>query len=164
MSGTTQNAASPLGQALGRVPSGLFILTVRHEGRATGMLASWVMQAGFDPPMLTVALGVGRYVGDWVAASGGFTLNQVPESNKTLIRHFGRGFDPKAEAFNGLTVLKKGRVGPVLAGALSYLDAEVACEMAVGDHRVFLARVVGGEVIDEAGEPKVHLRKNGFHY
>ena len=30
--------------ALGRIPSGLFVLTLRHGGRETGMLASWVQQ------------------------------------------------------------------------------------------------------------------------
>src|SRR6266446_4493075 len=89
---------SGLGQALGRIPSGLYILTVTHEGRSTGMLASWVQQAGFDPPMVTVAIAGQRYVGDWVAASGRFTLNQLPAGSKALIRHFGRGFAPEAPA------------------------------------------------------------------
>src|SRR5687768_13076480 len=66
---------SGLGQALGRVPSGLYILTARHDGKATGMLASWVQQAGFDPPMVTVAVNRDRYVGDWITRSGRFALN-----------------------------------------------------------------------------------------
>ena len=94
---------SDLGAALGRVPSGLFILTVRgDDGRATGMLASWVQQAGFEPPMVSVALHKDRYVADWVRAAGRFVLNQVPAGNKTLLRHFGKGFDPGVPAFEGL--------------------------------------------------------------
>src|SRR4051812_36801885 len=68
---------SGLSQALGRVPSGLYILTACRDGKATGMLASWVQQAGFDPPMVTVAVNRDRYVGDWIAHSGRFALNQV---------------------------------------------------------------------------------------
>ena len=57
---------SQLASVLGRVPSGLFILTLRHNNEETGMLTSWVMQAGFEPPMVTVALKHGRHVTDWM--------------------------------------------------------------------------------------------------
>src|SRR5437763_1820902 len=91
-----------LGQALGRIPSGLYILTVRSGDRATGMLASWVQQAGFDPPMLTVAVRRDREVADLIDATGRFTLSQLAKGSKSLIRHFGRGFAPDAAAFEGL--------------------------------------------------------------
>ena len=100
------------------------------------MLASWVQQAGFDPPMLTVAVRRDRYVADWVAGSGRFTLNQLAAGSKRLIRHFGRGFEPDAPAFEGVALRDDAAPsGPVLAGALAYLDAEVAGELDGGDHR-----------------------------
>jgi flavin reductase (DIM6/NTAB) family NADH-FMN oxidoreductase RutF len=164
MTEPTRPGPSPLGLALGRVPSGLFILTARHDGRSTGMLASWVQQAGFDPPAITVALRLDRYVGDWVRSSGRFTLNQVPAGQKSLLRHFARGFEPDASAFDGLAIAREAAGGPVLADALAYLDAEVLDEMAGPDHRILLARVVAGDLLDPAGEPMLHVRHNGFHY
>jgi flavin reductase (DIM6/NTAB) family NADH-FMN oxidoreductase RutF len=155
---------SPLAQALGRVPSGLYILTVRQGEQATGMLASWVQQAGFNPPMLTVAVGTNRFVADWIAGSGRFVLNQLPHGSKPLIRHFGRGFPPGVDAFEGLTILREGQGGPILDGSLAYLELEVAGEMASGDHRVFLARVVEGAMVGDADQPLVHVRGNGLHY
>ena len=62
---------------LGRVPSGIFILTVGSGTRATGMLSSWVMQAGFEPPMVSVAVKFGRYVCDWITDGQPFVLNLV---------------------------------------------------------------------------------------
>jgi flavin reductase (DIM6/NTAB) family NADH-FMN oxidoreductase RutF len=163
MSEPTRTVVPSLARAMGKIPSGLYILTVRRGNQSTGMLASWVQQAGFDPPMLTVAIGLGRYVADWVADSGRFTLNQLPHGCKPLIRHFGHGFAPDAEAFEGLALRAEGEGGPVIEGALSYLDLEVAGVLASGDHRIFLARVVAGAVFDE-GEPLVHLRGSGLHY
>src|SRR4028118_903064 len=93
---------SRLGQALGRVPSGLYILTVRHDGKATGMLASWVQQAGFEPPMVTVAVNADRYVGAWIDRSGRLALNQTAPARQAHLRHFGRGFTADAPAFEGL--------------------------------------------------------------
>ncbi|HEV3165157.1 MAG TPA: flavin reductase family protein [Isosphaeraceae bacterium] len=156
--------ASPLGLALGRVPSGLFILTVRQGERATGMLTSWVQQAGFEPPMLTVAVRLNRYVGDWIAASERFTLNQIAAGHKPLIRHFARGFPPDADAFECLTVREGAQGGPILAEALSYLDCELAGHLDGGDHRIFLARVVAGALLDPSAEPLVHVRHSGHHY
>src|SRR5436305_135654 len=96
MSESSRPPVSPLGQALGRVPSGLFVLTVRWDGRETGMLASWVQQAGFEPPMLTVALKADGLVREWVERSGSFVLNQIATGQKMLLRHFARGFSADA--------------------------------------------------------------------
>ncbi len=165
MSNPSRPPDSPLGHALGRVPSGLYILTVRHGERSTGMLASWVQQAGFEPPMLTVAVANQRYVGDWLAESKRFTLNQVAAGSKALIRHFGRGFPADAPAFDGLELRDEPTAsGPVLDGAMAYLDAEVTGEFAAGDHRVFVARVVAGAILANDAEPMLHVRHNGFHY
>ena len=51
-----------LAAALGRIPSGLFVLTVRHGGRELGMLASWVQQCSFEPPQISLAINKERDV------------------------------------------------------------------------------------------------------
>ena len=166
MADQLRSQVSPLSQALGRIPSGLYILTIRHEGRSTGMLASWVQQAGFDPPMLTVAVKLDRYVADWIEATGRFTLNQLATGSKALIRHFGRGFAPDADAFDGLELQPEDTTmgGPVLASALAYLDVEVAGQLTGGDHRIFVGRIVAGSMQHHDAEPFLHVRANGFHY
>ncbi|WP_406700984.1 flavin reductase family protein [Singulisphaera sp. Ch08] len=153
-----------LSQALGRIASGLYILTVRHGTQSTGMLASWVQQAGFEPPMLTVAVKRDRFVADWIEASGRFTLNQLAKGSKGLIRHFGRGFDPDANAFEGLALRDDAQGGPVLASAMAYLDVELAGQVSGEDHRVFLGRIIAGGLLDLEAEPLVHVRANGLHY
>jgi len=167
MMADTPPTPHPLGQALGRVPSGLFILTARRGDAASGMLASWVQQAGFEPPMLTVALRRDRYLADWLAATGRFTLNQVPAGQKHLLRHFARGFPPDAPAFTGVALHAESAdhpEGPILADALAYLHCAVAGHLDGEDHRVVLARVVAGALLKPDGEPMLHVRKSGFHY
>ena len=46
----------PLAQALGRIPSGLFLVTTELGGAPLGFLGSFVMQVGFDPPTVCVAV------------------------------------------------------------------------------------------------------------
>lgn len=150
---------------LGRVPSGIFILTVKQGEQETGMLASWVMQAGFEPPAVTVAVKKGRYVTEWLDAGATFALNLVDEEGKSLLGHFGRGFEPGQQAFEGLTIKRTGDGLPLLQddGVLGQLICKPVSHVDSGDHRIFLANV-----IDAAGEceaaPMVHVRKNGTHY
>jgi flavin reductase (DIM6/NTAB) family NADH-FMN oxidoreductase RutF len=152
-----------LGAALGRIPSGIFVLTVRHGGRETGMLASWVQQCSFEPPQVTAAVKRGRYVGDWLAAGAPFTINILDETQTDMVSHFGRGFDSDEPAFEGLEVQRRPDAAPVLEEALAYLDCQCVASHPAGDHTLFIARVLGGRLLAD-GRPMVHVRKSGFHY
>ena len=128
------------------MPSGIFIFTIGTGQRATGMLASWVMQAGFEPPMVSVAVKQGRYVCDWLTAGQPFVLNLVGESQTNLLKHFGKGFEPGAPAFEGLAITHCARGVPMLKDALGHLECEPVRHVDSGDHRIFLANVVRGKL------------------
>ncbi|MFP6613316.1 MAG: flavin reductase family protein [Pirellulales bacterium] len=149
---------------LGRVPSGIFILTARHEGQETGMLASWVMQAGFDPPSVTVAVKKGRYIADWLTACSTFALNVVAADGQPLLAHFGRGFEPAEPAFEGVDIERVAGELPVLAaGTVGYLLCQPGEHVDSSDHHIFLAEVIDGALISDA-PPMLHVRKSGAHY
>lgn len=152
-----------LGGALGKVPSGLFILTARHDDAVTGMLASWVQQCAFEPPQLTVAVKKGRDILAWLSEGAQFTLNILEENQTDLIAHFGRGFTLTEPAFTGLDVTPLPDSGPVLAEALAYLTCRVLGRFSAADHEILIAHVISGQTQAD-GHPMVHVRKSGFHY
>src|SRR5687768_64119 len=90
-----------VGRALGQIPSGGSILTARDGERVTGMLASWVQQASFESPAITVAVRHGRPVQELIEASGHFVLNLIGEDRGPMFKHFSRGFGPDEPAFQG---------------------------------------------------------------
>lgn len=150
--------------ALGRVPSGLFVITARHGRQETGMLASWVQQCSFDPPLLTVAVRRERYLLDWLTVGAAFAVNVLPEGSKALVAHFGRGFEPGEPAFDGLDVERHDGSAAALLAAHAFLDCRVADRVdAGGDHVLVVGRVVGGRVLHD-GRPTVHVRKDGLRY
>ncbi len=150
--------------ALGRVPSGLFVLTARHGHRETGMLASWVQQCGFEPPCVTVAVGKERLLAGWLANAGAaVVVNVIPEGGKQLVGHFGKGFAPDEPAFDGLDVDRTRAAAPVLTAAVAFLDCRVRTQADAGDHTVFVLEVVGGGVLSDA-RPTTHHRKTGARY
>jgi flavin reductase (DIM6/NTAB) family NADH-FMN oxidoreductase RutF len=160
---TLADSQRPVAAALGRIPSGLFIVTVRRGDMETGMLASWVQQCSFSPPMISVALERSRPFASFLAKQSPFTVNILDETQTDMISHFGRGFEPGEPAFEGLDVERGDTNGPVLSEALAFLEAKTVERCSAGDHELILAEVVGGRLLSE-GHPMVHVRKNGFHY
>lgn len=158
--------ADGIARALGRIPSGLFIVTIRHGEKATGLLASWVQQAGFDPPVVTVAVKADRYHAEWIRESGRFGVNQIASGDKVLLRHFGKGFAPEESAFEGIPLLEGGSSSgpPLLANALTAMKAEVVGEYQASDHVLFFGKILSGQLNGEPAEPYVHLRQNGLKY
>jgi flavin reductase (DIM6/NTAB) family NADH-FMN oxidoreductase RutF len=158
-----RNAKKQLGAALGRVPSGLFILTARRGTAETGILTSWVQQCAFEPPCISVAIRRDRAIAQWLSSDSPFTLNVLDDSQTDMIVHFGRGFAPEEPAFEGLDVDRDSGGAPVLKEALACLECRVIGRCETGDHDLFLGRVVAGRVLND-GHPMIHVRKSGFHY
>jgi flavin reductase (DIM6/NTAB) family NADH-FMN oxidoreductase RutF len=152
-----------MGAILGRIPSGIFILTAGTGERATGLLTSWVMQAGFEPPMVSVAVKQGRYLADWLSTGEPFVLNMVDQQQTSLFKHFGKGFEPGERAFEGLAISACPRGVPILDESVGHLECEPAGHLDSGDHRIFLARVARGH-LQEGRQPYVHIRKSGASY
>ncbi|MCA9113591.1 MAG: flavin reductase family protein [Planctomycetaceae bacterium] len=168
LSSVSEELRQAVGPILGRTPSGVFILTAADgQGRETGMLASWVQQASFEPPVVTVAVNCKRYLIEWLEAQPRLALSFVGESQKELLRHFGRGFEPDVPAFEGLEISRDGATGlPVLADSLGWLEGEISGRLEAGDHVIYSVTVTGGASGPrlESEAPMVHLRRSGFTY
>jgi flavin reductase (DIM6/NTAB) family NADH-FMN oxidoreductase RutF len=149
---------------LGRIPSGLFILTARNGERETGMLASWVQQCSFDPPQISVCIRRDRDVIAWLTNGACFTVNLVGDWQNNFVSHFGKGFSLDQPAFTGLNVQRIEGESPILADALGFLLCRVAERTSAGDHDLFVGTVVGGKLTSADGRPWVHIRKNGLKY
>ncbi len=152
----------PIADVLGKLPSGCSILTAGHKGQSTGLLASWIQQASFEPLLLTVAVKRGRPLVGLVEGSGRFVVNILGSDPKAMFRHFGRGFGPEEPAFEGLAC-RETAFGTILEDALGFLECTVQFRLEVGDHWLYVAEPVSGGMCVES-EPYVHIRKSGRNY
>lgn len=159
-----------LDKALGRISGGLYVLTARQEEngvqRSGAMVASWVSQASFEPPGLTVAVAKDRAIEALMQVGDRFVLNVLQQDNyQGLLRHFLRRFPPGADRFAGVSLLEGVAAGgPVLSEALAYLGCRVAQRMEGPDHWIIYAQVEQGSVADSQASTAVHRRKVGNHY
>ena len=161
----TQELKNTVGKALGRIPSGVFVVTARDaDDRRAGMLGSFLQQAAFDPPAVALAIGKDRDIRDVILRTRRLAVSVLGEGDHHLMRRFCRAPAPDEDVFDGLDVFDAPSGVPVLAEALAWLDCEVVQSVDFGaDHELFVTRVTAGELLRE-GKPFTHLRGNGFHY
>ncbi len=155
--------SSNVEQAVGRIVGSLCVLTVQKGTIRTAMLASWVSQASFNPPGLTVAVGKDRAIESYLYLGDRFVLNILPQG-KNIAKHFSKKFAPGVDRFAGVATETTESGGIVLSEALAYLECHVAQRMEVGDHWLVYAIADRGKVLLQNELTAVHHRKSGGHY
>jgi flavorubredoxin/flavin reductase (DIM6/NTAB) family NADH-FMN oxidoreductase RutF len=156
-------AASNVEQAVGRIVGSLCVVTAKQGGVSSGMLASWVSQASFNPPGLTIAVAKDRAMEPLTHSGNQFVVNILAEG-KELRKHFMKSFTPGQDRFAGIETEEASNGCPILSGALSYLECSVQTRMEAGDHWLVYASVDNGKVLNQDGVTAVHHRKSGSHY
>ncbi len=151
-------------QALGRLVGSLCVVTCQQGELSGAMLASWVSQATFDPPGLTIAVAKDRAIESLLHSGSSFVLNILPEGGYLgLIKHFLKPFAPGEERLANLETETAENGSPILTEALAYLECQVNNRLECGDHWVVYAIAHKGKVLQD-GITAVHHRKSGSHY
>ncbi|MBE9004712.1 diflavin flavoprotein [Fortiea sp. LEGE XX443] len=157
--------ATNVEQAVGRIVGSLCVLTAKHDDRASAMLASWVAQASFNPPGLTIAVAKDRAVEPLTHSGNKFVLNILQEGNHLgLMKHFLKPFSPGQDRFADVATEESTNGSPILTDALAYLECKVQNRMESGDHWLVYATVENGKVLNQDGVTSVHHRKSATHY
>jgi flavorubredoxin/flavin reductase (DIM6/NTAB) family NADH-FMN oxidoreductase RutF len=161
----TQSQDDRVAQAVGRVVGSLSIVTAQQNDVASAMLASWVSQATFSPPGLTVAVAKERAIESLMHNGGKFVLNVLEQGKHiSVMKHFLKPFAPGEDRFVGLSTSPAENGCQILADSLAYLECTVASRMECGDHWLLYATVDRGRVQSNTGVTAIHHRKSGTHY
>ncbi|HBB31868.1 MAG TPA: diflavin flavoprotein A [Cyanobacteria bacterium UBA8803] len=156
---------SDLEKALGRLSSGLYVLTTSQGNISTAMFASWVAQASFKPLGISVAVAKDRAIESLLHVGDRFVLNVLEEGNyQKLMKHFLKRFPPGADRFADIKTYPATNGSPILADALAYMECEVKSRMDCGDHWTIYSTISVGRVSKPDALTAVHHRKVGNHY
>jgi flavin reductase (DIM6/NTAB) family NADH-FMN oxidoreductase RutF len=127
------------------------------------MMASWVMQAGFEPPTLAIAIAKSRPIVQLIRESRKLALSIVPAEDKTLMKFYAR-YKGETDPFVGIATQPAPSGISILSDALGYLDCTLKQTVEIGtDHDLYIAEVVDGASFRD-GTAFAHQRGNGFHY
>ncbi|GAB4530177.1 MAG: diflavin flavoprotein [Pleurocapsa sp.] len=154
-----------LDKAIGRLSGGLYIITATKGDLNSAMLASWVSQASFEPPGLTIAVAKDRAIESLMQVGDSFILNVLEEGKyQGLMKHFLKRFKPGADRFAGVKTQTAANGSPILTEALAYLECKVESRMECSDHWIVYSQITSGRVSNPNGLTAVHHRKVGNHY
>ncbi len=157
--------ATSVEQAVGRILGSLCVVTAKQGDISSAMLASWVSQASFSPPGLTIAVAKDRALEPLMYSGNKFVLNILKEGNHLgLMKHFLKPFAPGEDRFAEVGYKDAENGCPILNDALAYLECSVQSRMEIGDHWLIYATLENGEVLNLDGVTAVHHRKSGTHY
>ena len=160
----TDELKQSLGKALGKIPSGVYILTVTHGDRSTAALVSWAQQAAFAPPAVTIAMAKDRFARKLIDAGGTFALSILAKGDTGLMKKYARGIPEGEDPFAGIAIAQTPRGAVYLTDSLAWLECRLlkTCDFG-GDHDIYVAEITAGQMLKE--EPSfTHIRGNGFHY
>lgn len=133
--------------AVGKLTYGIYVLTSAHDTEINGMIASWVSQVSYDPPLVMAAVHTNRYTHRLIEKSGCFALHVLAQNQQEFLARF-KGPD-SAEKFSGLQ-WEKGHGGcPILKDCVAYLACEVKERYAPGNHTLYVGEIINAKVLTE---------------
>lgn len=149
--------------ALGKIPSGLFILSlVDAFGKDDFMLASWVQQCSFTPLMVNIAIRSDRDILPLMTPGKPFNLHIIKEGQNQLVGRFLKPL-PDSDSLAGLNFNKEQGEPVVFIDTCSVLHCKAVSLLEAGDHKLLVAEVVSGAIL-AGGDPFTHVRKNARSY
>ncbi|MBW4670243.1 MAG: diflavin flavoprotein [Cyanomargarita calcarea GSE-NOS-MK-12-04C] len=152
-------------KALGRISSGLYIITTQKDDVNSAMLASWVAQASLQPLGFTISVAKDRAIESLLQEGDRFVLNVLEDGNyQELKKHFLKRLLPGADRFAGVKTQTAKNGCPILTDALAYMECEVQSAMECSDHWIVYCTVADGKVSNPNGLTAVRHRKVGNYY
>lgn len=140
-----------LDQALKKITTGVYIVTSKQGSEINGMVASWVSQVSFSPPLIMIAIKQGRHT-HWMIEKGKvFALNILSKKQKEMISIF-KSKNKSEKKFSTIPFEIKKTGAPIIKGVLAFLDCKLISKVTTGDHTLFIGEVMEGDVIKE-GDP-----------
>ena len=141
-----------------RYPFGVSVVTVDLDGERLGLTVASLNSLALEPPLVGISIAREAALHELLRAAGGFAASLLAADQLALAQHFARGVPPIA-MWEGVDARPGGR-GPLLEGAVGWLECGLDGELDAGDHTFFIGRVERAE----AGAEKPPLLRLGGEY
>lgn len=145
-----------IAEACDRLPTGLYLLSGRHQGDRAGILALGVHLCATEPRLICVPVRRGHRIEPLIRDSRVFAVCSVALDDRAMRRRFER--HPSAEEyhdpFDAVPVVTLETGAPILASSALAFDCEVVRHLDMdADHELYIGRVVGARLNGDAPAP-----------
>ena len=148
-------------QSLRMISYGVYILSSVNEGEYCVSTITWVSQASFEPPMISVCIKRNSASYEIVKKRGEFILHLLGDNQKKMAATFFKPTIFEDEKLNGKEFSLANNL-PLLKDIPAYIQCKVVEILENGDHPLFLAEVVDAKINNDSNP--LELRKTGWTY
>jgi flavin reductase (DIM6/NTAB) family NADH-FMN oxidoreductase RutF len=128
-----------------RFPAPVAVVTTRDEDERYGLTVGSLVSLSLEPPLIGVSIGKESSSHEPIRRADGFAISLLSEAQEHEARHFARSGVPPAFLWQGAAV-RDGAHGPLVEGALAWLECRTHSAHDVGDHTLFVGEVESYEL------------------
>ena len=149
-----------LREVMRRFPAPVAVVTASMEGERFGLTVGSLVSLSLAPPLVGISIGKESSSHEPLRQAGGWAASLLTESQQPVAQHFARRGIPPVAMWTGVDV-RDGTRGPLVQGALAWLECRTVSEHDAGDHTIFVGEVESTEL--GANGPGLVYRDGGFH-
>ena len=137
-------------KALDLLTHGVYIIGVKYGTQINGMTAAWVNQVSSQPPMVSVAIGKTHYTSELISKAKSFSVNILSPNQMELARKCGFISGKNQDKLQEEEITYQATGAPILTNCAAYLECNLAQQIEVGDHILFIGTIVNADNKDKS--------------
>jgi len=137
--------AEELREVMRRFPAPVAVVTCIDDREEFGLTVGSLVSLSLDPPLVGVSIGKDSARHEPMRNARGFAISLLSEQQAQLAQHLARSGVPPVALWEGVAT-RPGVHGPLLDGALAWLECGTWAEYEAGDHTLFLGEVLSTEL------------------
>jgi flavin reductase len=134
-----------LREVMRRFPAPVAVVTTELQGERFGLTVGSLVSLSLQPPLVGISIGRDSSSHEPIRRAGAWTASLLAGNQPTVAQHFARSGIPPVALWNGVDV-RDGSRGPLIAGALAWLECRTVSEHEAGDHTIFVGEVESAEL------------------
>jgi flavin reductase (DIM6/NTAB) family NADH-FMN oxidoreductase RutF len=134
-----------LRELMRRFPAPVVVVTTTIDDERFGLTVGSLVSLSLEPPLVGISIGRESSSHEPLRRAGRFAVSLLSSKQESIAQHFARSGIPPIALWSGVDV-RDGEHGPLVEGALAWLECTIWAEYPAGDHTLFLGEVVEGEL------------------
>ncbi len=134
-------------------PGPVAIVTTMWRAMTNAAPVAWTVPLSMEPPLVGVVIHPHRHTADMIRFSEEFAIN-IPGPSLLKQTHFlgtQSGLNNNKLEASGLELFSGQRIeAPLIEGCLAWIECGLQDVISIGDHTLFVGRVVRVQALDEA--------------
>jgi flavin reductase len=123
-----------------RFPAAVAVVTTEIDGERFGLTVGSLVSLSLEPPLVGISIGKDSSSHEPIRRAGGWAASLLSGDQAAVAQHFARSGIPPVAMWAGVDV-RDGVRGPLIDGALGWLECATVSETDAGDHTIFVGAV-----------------------